>query len=178
MNSFSLHRRDLLRLAGFGSAVMLFAACLPIQPTVQNQENRSMTTETNKDVLRRWWESLSQGKGLDVLAEIYAADYVLHDPNQPEPVQGLAGVRDFITGVTTGFPDGNYKIEQIVAEGDLVVQLVSVTGTHQGEFNGIPATGKAIQIWLMVISRVVNNQIVEEWQLVDSLSLLQQLGVA
>lgn len=178
MQTTLVNRRHLLQLAGFGSAALLLAACVPIQPTVQNQENLAMTTETNKDVLRRWWDSLSQGKGLEVLAEIYAADYVLHDPNQPEPVQGLDGVRAFITSVTTGFPDGKYTIEQLVAEGDLVVQLVSATGAHQGEFNGIPATGKSIAIWLMVISRVVNNKIVEEWQLVDSLSLLQQLGVA
>lgn len=137
-----------------------------------------MTTEANKAVLRRWWSALSAGQGLAVLEDIYAADYVLHDPNQPEPVQGLDGVRAVITGVTTGFPDGNYVIEKLVAEGDLVVQLIRATGTQQGEFNGIPATSKPIAIWLMVISRIVDNKIVEEWQLVDSLSLLQQLGVA
>ena len=137
-----------------------------------------MPIEENKKLLRRWWDELSHGSGLNAINDIYSVDYVLHDPNQPEPVRGLQGVRDFIIGVTTGFPDGRYTIQQLVAEGDLVVQLVAAEGTHKGEFSGVPATGKKINVWLMVISRVAGNKIVEEWQLVDSLSLLKQLGVA
>jgi steroid delta-isomerase-like uncharacterized protein len=169
-----------MRFASFGSATLFLAACMPIQPMTQMKENAtmSMSTETNKEVLRRWWEALNQGTALDIIGEIYGADYVLHDPSQPEPVVGLDGVRGFVSGVTTGFPDGHYTIEQLIAEGDTVVQLISAQGTHKGEFAGIPATGKAIDIWLMVISRLADNKIVEEWQLVDSLSMLQQLGVA
>jgi len=57
------------------------------------------------------------------------------------------------------------------------MQRLTVRGTHQGEFQGIPATGKAVEVWLMVTSRIADNKIVEEWQLVDTLSMLQQLGV-
>lgn len=173
-----LNRRQLLHLAGFGSATFMLAACMPIQPTTQTKENATMSTTANKEVLRRWWEALNQGQALAILEEIYAADYVLHDPTQPEPVAGLDGVRAFVTGVTTGFPDGQYTIEQLIAEGDYVLQRISAKGTHLGEFAGIPATGKPIDIWLMVVSRIANNQIAEEWQLVDSLSMLQQMGVA
>lgn len=136
-----------------------------------------MSTEENKNLLRRWWEALNQRNALEIIDETYASDYVLHDPSLSEPVQGVQGVREFISAVIAGFPDAHYTIEDLIAEGDKVVQRLSVRGTHQGEFQGIPPTGKSAAVWLMVISRVANNKIVEEWQMVDSLGMMQQLGV-
>ena len=92
-------------------------------------------------------------------------------------MQGTQGVRDFIASVLSGFPDARYKIEHLVAEGDTVAQHVSVQGIHQGEFNGIPATGKSVMVQLMVVSRFMNGRIVEEWQLFDALGMLTQMGV-
>jgi steroid delta-isomerase-like uncharacterized protein len=136
-----------------------------------------MSTDTNKALVRRWWEALNKGNALAIIEEIYASDYVLHDPSQPAPVQGLEGVRGFVSAVLTGFPDTNCTIEELVAEDDKVTQRITARGTHKGEFQGIPPTDKPISISLMVISRIANNKIAEEWQLVDSLSMLQQLGV-
>jgi steroid delta-isomerase-like uncharacterized protein len=136
-----------------------------------------MSTEANKDLLRRWWEALSQGNAVNVVDEFYSADYVLHDPTQPEPVHGIEGVRAFMNAIATGFPDIKATVEDLLAEGDKVMQRVTVRGTQQGEFQGIPATGKTVEMWLMVISRIADNKIAEEWQLVDTLSMLQQLGI-
>jgi steroid delta-isomerase-like uncharacterized protein len=136
-----------------------------------------MSTEENKNVVRRWWESLNQGTALDRIDETYASDYILHDPSLPEPVQGVEGVREFITSAVTAFPDARYTIENLVAEDDKIVQHISVRGTHQAEFQGIPATGKQIAVWIMVISRIANGKVVEEWQMFDALSMLKQMGV-
>jgi steroid delta-isomerase-like uncharacterized protein len=136
-----------------------------------------MSTNESKQLLQRWWEGLNQGNALEIIEEIYAPNYVMHDPTLPEPVQGIEGVREFISSVITGFPEARYILEDLIAEGDKVVQRLSIQGVHQGEFQGVPATGKQVTVWLMVISRVVNNKIVEEWQMVDALSLMQQLGV-
>jgi steroid delta-isomerase-like uncharacterized protein len=135
-----------------------------------------MSTEANMNLIRQWWEALNQGNALDVIDEVYAGDYVLHDPTQPESVRGLAGVREFISSVVTGFPDARYTIEDLIATGDKVVQRLTVRGTQQGAFLGIPPTGKQVEVWLMVISRIADNKIAEEWQMVDSLGLMQQLG--
>jgi steroid delta-isomerase-like uncharacterized protein len=135
-----------------------------------------MSAEQNKDLVRGWWDALNQGNAVDVVEEFYAADYVLHDPTQPEPVRGVEGVRAFISGIASGFPDMQCTIEDLLADGDKVVQRLTVRGTQQGEFQGMPPSGKAVEIWLMVISRIANNKIAEEWQLVDSFTLLQQLG--
>ncbi len=136
-----------------------------------------MSTEENKNIVRRWWEALNQGNALDLIEKTYASDYVLHDPSFPEPVRGIQGVREFIAAAAAAFPDARYAIEDLIAEGDKVSQHISVQGTHQGEFQGIPATGKPVAVWIMVISRIANGKVVEEWQLFDALSMLQQMGV-
>ena len=136
-----------------------------------------MSTEENKNLVRRWWEALNQGNALQLIDETYVSDYILHDPSLPEPVHGVQGVREFVASAVAAFPDARYTIENLVAEEDKVVQHVSVRGTHQAEFQGIPATGKQISVWIMVISRIANGRVVEEWQMFDALSMLKQMGV-
>lgn len=136
-----------------------------------------MSTETNKELIRQWWEVVNQGTGVERVDNFYTADYVLHDPSQPEPIRGIEGVRAFVAAIATGFPDITITIDDLLAEGDKVIHRVTARGTHQGAFQGIPATGKSVEIWIMVISRIANNKIAEEWELVDTLRMLQQLGV-
>lgn len=136
-----------------------------------------MSTQENKDLVRRWWEALNQRTAPQIINETYASDYILHDPALAEPVQGVDGVREFVTSVLTAFPDARYSIESLVAEGDKVAQQISVRGTHQAEFQGIPATGQPVAVWVMVISRIANGKIVEEWQMFDALGMLKQMGV-
>ncbi len=136
-----------------------------------------MSTQENKDLVRRWWEALNQRTASQMIDETYASDYILHDPSLAEPVQGLAGVREFVAMVLEAFPDARYTIESLVAEGDTVAQYVLVRGTHKAAFQGIPATGKQVAVWIMVISRIANGRIVEEWQLFDALGMLKQMGV-
>jgi steroid delta-isomerase-like uncharacterized protein len=135
-----------------------------------------MSAEEHKRLIRRWWDGLSQGNAAELIDEVYAPDYVLHDPSLPEPVQGGEGVREFIAAVTAAFPDGQATIEDLIAEGDRVMQRVTFRGTHQGEFLGVPATGRTVSAWVMVISRMAGGKVAEEWQLVDGLGLMQQLG--
>src|SRR5688500_11431749 len=128
-----------------------------------------MTAEAHKTLIRRWWDGLSQGNAIELIDEVYAPEYVLHDPSLPESVRGLEGVREFITSVSAAFPDARATVEDLVAEGDRVVQRVTFRGTQQGEFLGVPATGKQVAVWVMVISRMAGGKIAEEWQLVDGL---------
>lgn len=136
-----------------------------------------MSAEAHKALIRRWWDGLNQGNAAELIDEIYAPAYVLHDPSLPEPVSGLEGIHEFITSINEAFPDLHTTVEDLVAEGDRVVQRVTFRGTHQGEFMGVPATGNAVSVWAVVISRFAGGKVAEEWQLVDSLTLMQQLGV-
>ena len=74
------------------------------------------------------------------------------------------------------FPDIHTKIEHIVAENDLVAVYLNFTGTHKGEFQGIPPTNKKINIRSADLYRIENEKIVEHWDVVDQLNLLQQTG--
>ena len=135
-----------------------------------------MSAEEHKALVRRWWDGLNQGNADELIDEIYAPDYVLHDPSLPQPVTGLHGIHEFIAAITAAFPDAHTTIEDLVAEGDRVVQRITFRGTHQGEFMGVPATGNEVSVWAVVVSRMAGGKIAEEWQLVDGLSLMQQLG--
>ena len=137
-----------------------------------------MSVEANKAVIRRWWEVMNQGTGSEIIDEVYAADYVLHDPTQPEPVVGTQGVYEFVANIYTAFPDLQMTVDDLAADGDRVVQRLTARGTHQGEFLGVPASGNSVEIWLMVISRMAGGKVAEEWQLVDALTLMQQIGAA
>jgi predicted ester cyclase len=75
------------------------------------------------------------------------------------------------------FPDGGVVIEDIIAEGDKVAVRFSFHGAHQGEFMGIPPTGKQVIVSGMDINRIVEGKLIERWAVFDMLSLLQQLGV-
>jgi len=133
-------------------------------------------SEENKAIVRRSYEELWSKGNLDVVDELYAADFVLHDPAQPG-IRGPEGYKQIVITNRTAFPDLNVKVEDQLAEGDKVATRWTTTGTHQGEFAGIPATGKRGGVTGTTIARVVGGKIVEERSNWDTLGLLQQLGV-
>jgi len=79
--------------------------------------------------------------------------------------------------VLVAFPDARYTVEDQLADGDKVFTRWSWTGTHKGELMGIALTGKPVRISGMVIDRIVDGKIVEEWEEWDALGMMQQLGV-
>jgi steroid delta-isomerase-like uncharacterized protein len=147
-----------------------------VSASYMRKEMNAMSTEQNKQHIRNWFEALNQGTALEIIDDTYAADYVLHDPSLPEPVRGVEGIRAFMSAVVAAFPDAHYTVEDLIAEGDKVVQRCSVRGTHGGEFLGLPATGKQVAFPFMIITRFEGGKIAEEWQMLDTLGLLQQLG--
>ena len=133
-------------------------------------------SEQNKALARRSLdEAWSQGN-LDVIDEIFDADYVYHEPYVGE-VQGSEGLKQVITMYRTGYPDLVFTSQDLIAEGDKVVHRWSCVGTHQGELMGIPATGKRTTTAGINIIRYEGGKAVEEWTSWDALGWLQQLGV-
>src|SRR5205823_14624824 len=89
---------------------------------------------------------------------------------------GIEGSKQFIAMYLTAFPDVHFTVEDIIAEGDKVVTRLTVRGTQQGAFMGIPATGKQTTSTGIDINRIVDGKSVEHWLEMDTLGLLQQLG--
>ena len=132
-------------------------------------------SEQNKAVIRRWIKALNAGN-LDVADEIYARDFVMHDPGNPDRLPGPEGTKQGFAAFLAAFPDLHVTIDDIIAEGDKVVWRVSLTGTHNGEFLGIAPTGKQISNKGITIVRMVDGQFAEGWQNGDDLGMLQQIG--
>jgi steroid delta-isomerase-like uncharacterized protein len=94
----------------------------------------------------------------------------------PEQGPGVEGLKDVLRGFRAGFPDIHFAIEEQIAEGDKVLSRFEWTGTHRGEFLGVPATGRPVKVWGMVIDRLVDGRIKETRIIMDTLGLMMQLG--
>ncbi|GAC1423733.1 MAG: ester cyclase [Actinomycetota bacterium] len=133
-----------------------------------------MTAEFSKTLAKRLYEVLHTGD-IGSLSEFAATNYEEHDP-LPGQRAGLAGLEDRVTILRTGLA-ARFTIEDVIAEGDRVVVRWTNSGTHVGEFAGIPATGKSFTISGIDIYRVQDGKLAEHWHVVDQLSMLGQLGL-
>lgn len=141
----------------------------------QNKENSTMTTETNKLVMQRFLTFINTASE-KLAVELVSPNAVFHVPGRSEPVRGPAGYLEIIAMMRGGFPDIQWKLEEMIVEGDKVAARFTMRGTHQGSFFGVPATGKKIEVQAMNIYRFADGKIVEERGQPDLLSLMQQIG--
>ena len=127
-------------------------------------------SEENKAIVRRQEEELFTQGNLDAADEVYAPDYVGHDPSNPEDVRGLQAAKQAASDYRRAFPDLRVSVEDLVAEGDRVVARVTMRGTHQGDFQGLAPTGKEVQVRAIEIFRISNGKIIEHWGHADDLT--------
>ena len=99
-----------------------------------------------------------------------------HNP-VPGQAPGLDGMKEFMGMFFAAFPDLDSTIDLLIAEGDIVAGRMTTTGTHTGEFMGIPATGKRVTFTETHIVRIANGKAVEHWGNSDDMGMMQQLGV-
>src|SRR5262245_19594497 len=130
-----------------------------------------MSTEANKLLVRRWYDEVLNGPDLAVADEIVAADFAING----QPI-GREGIKQAAAWVRSIFPDLHVTIEDVVAEGDRVVTRFSARATHRGELMGVPPTGKTATLAGVHVDRIADGRIVERWETVDLLGLLQGLG--
>ena len=134
-----------------------------------------MTAETNKIVMSRFLEFINTASE-SLAQELISPDAIFHVPGSPDPMRGPAGYLAIIGMMRGGFPDIQWTVEEMVAEGDKVAARFTMRGTHQGTFFGVPPTGKTIAVQAMNIYRLSGGQFVEEHGQPDMLGLLQQIG--
>jgi steroid delta-isomerase-like uncharacterized protein len=136
-----------------------------------------MHEHDNKRVVRRFVEEYQSAGDERSFAELLDPEVV--DRSRPQGIaEGAEGVRQQFDAFRAAFPDFRATIHDQIAEGDKVVTRKVFHGTHHGELMGVPPTGRPVEIEVIDIVRVENGRIVEHWNVVDRLGLLQQLGVA
>ena len=135
-----------------------------------------MTTTAGKSVVRRIFEEGMNTGRTDLYSDLIHPEYINHD--FPAPVRGVEGFTNVDRIFRTAFPDFRVTIEDEVVSGDRVATRGYFTGTHTGEFMGMPATGRAIRCSYSDIWRLEDGKGRENWVQMDMLGLMQQLGGA
>jgi steroid delta-isomerase-like uncharacterized protein len=137
------------------------------QPT--KSKSTALKAKTEQYIRRVWNEH-----DPDALEDLALPEYRRHlGPGQSID---LAAQKERLRGLQRGMPDVRFEVEDLIEEGDRVVFRVNVTGTHQGEMLGVPATGRHVAYTAIDILRFENGKIAEHWGFGDSASLLRQLG--
>lgn len=113
-----------------------------------------------------------------LVGQVYTDDSQRFDPNGPEPLRGPDQVGKYVLETRAAFPDFRIEVVQLITDGDSVVLCWRCTGTHKGDFQGIPPTGKTVIVEGVSVGLVKDGRVSQERVFFDRLNLLQQLGVA
>jgi len=123
---------------------------------------------------RLYDEAFNQGK-VDVIDDLTDPTFV--DNDAANSTRDVAGLKNFVLAFRGAFPDGRFRVEDTLTDGEKVVCRFSVTGTHRGDFMGIPSTGNALKISGIDIIQFAHGKAIEHWGEFDGLGMLRQLGV-
>src|SRR5258707_12058531 len=130
----------------------------------------------NKAIIRRLYEEVWNQRKLGVVDELLSASHALNDPIVSGAQVGPELYKQRVVELTTGFPDLRFTLEDTIAEGEKVVTCWTISGTHQNEYMGIPATGKKISLEGITIHHVKNGKILDWYARWDARVLMRQLG--
>jgi steroid delta-isomerase-like uncharacterized protein len=133
-------------------------------------------SEHNKAIVRRYLQEVFAQGDLDLIPELFAADYVEHDPVSEEEIRGHDGVRRDLSIYQAALSGIEIAVDDEVAEGDRVVTRATLSGTHVEELFGVAPTGTRVTVAGIVIHRLADGKLVEGWWNWDALGLLRQIG--
>lgn len=128
-----------------------------------------------EETMHRLVDEVINNQCLAVIDEIIHLDYVYRTPEQE--LHGRQALMELFAAYHAAFPDLNVKIDDQVFADNKAALLFTLTGTHENDFMGIAATGKQVKLNGMIFSRIEKGQIIEEWELLDQLTMFQQLGI-
>ncbi len=169
----------MIRLISFLAccALVTLAACTQdsADPTPLGTTTQADTEEANKQHVRRFFQEVWSTGDVTLRDSFLAVDYRGHVSGNAEPLD-REGWSAWFTGFREAFPDAEFTVEDMVADGDRVAARLTMRGTHRGALNGIPPTGREVIVTGMSIERVTDGRIVEGWNENDALGMLGQLG--
>ena len=131
----------------------------------------------NKQIVQRFMDECWNQGNLNTVMELVANDCRYHDPVFPSLTSGAENIKNHIQTCRNGFPDLTFTIDDTIAERDEVVVHWTGTGTHKGQFLGMPPTNKKASVTGTSIFRIEGGKIVEEWANWNLMSMMEQLGI-
>ncbi|HEX8868990.1 MAG TPA: ester cyclase [Lentzea sp.] len=137
-----------------------------------------MTIEENKRLVDAFIQELFTKGDLSAVDRYLDPDFVNHDPPFPGAPDGPEGMRVAAAMFRQALPDWHSDVDQLIAEGDVVAEVFTASGTHRGELMGVPGSGRTLSLSGINIFRISGDRIVERWGRLDDLGLLRQLGLA
>jgi pSer/pThr/pTyr-binding forkhead associated (FHA) protein/ketosteroid isomerase-like protein len=140
------------------------------------QEKAKKKAEEHHALFTRWFEELWNKKNYTITQELVDENFTAHGAGGQDIKQGPNGVADLVRTWHQAFPDGHMTMDDIITEGDLSVIRMTFTGTHQGDFYGIPASGAKVTVTSIGIDKVINGKITEGWGELNMLGMMQQMG--
>lgn len=135
-----------------------------------------MSTDTIKDILRRYYEAFNRGD-FPALDHMIDDEFVEHEQLPPRIAPDREGVKQYVRMLREAFPDLHLEIQDLAADKDKVWAHIVMTGTQRGPYMGIPPTGKCVMMRLVDIWRFARNRMVEHWSISDQNLMQQQMGM-
>ncbi len=130
----------------------------------------------NRTIVRQFIEEVLNKGDIEASGKFFHHDMVEQVP-LPGQGPGLDGLKTILRGMRSAFPDMHWNVEEQIAEGEKVMTRFEWTGTHRGPFAGIPATGRPVKVWGMVVDRFEAGKIKDTRIIMDTMGLMMQLGV-
>jgi len=154
--------------------LLVLAVSLSLFACKSEAEKNEKTVQNNIKFYSKVWDvAINEGK-IEVLDTAYAPNIVLH--TDPE-IKGVANAKAYYANYVTGFSNREFIVKEIFAQGNKLTKYWQFKGTHTGDFFGIPATGKKVDVIGCTIATIVNGKITEERDFFDNLEFLKQLGL-
>jgi predicted ester cyclase len=133
-----------------------------------------VSTENNKAILRRLQEGLNEGN-LGVADEVFAPDYVRHDPSGLLRDVGVQEYKQAFAAIRRAFPDAHWTLDELLAVDDRVIGRWTFRGTHSGPLFKVAPTGRSVTYPIIAVYRIENGRIAEDWHVFHALGLWEAL---
>lgn len=151
---------------------------VPAAPCAPLASGGRVALERDPETLvRRYLEELQSGGDLALTGDLFAADYIAHDPSLPPLPPGPGGVALHVLASRTAFPDQRVTVDDLLTDGDRVAVRFTLRGTHLGDLLDCAPTGRRVEVCGVAIYRIAGGRLAEGWVGFDVLGLLEQLGV-
>lgn len=129
----------------------------------------------SEDLIHTFIDEAFNKGNLSILEEVIHPEYQYWSPDSQ--LKGIGQLREFIQAFRNAFPDLNLQIDDVFSSNDRTCTAFTLRGTHKQDFMGIPATKQSVEVQGMVLSRIKDNKILEDREILDNLTFFQQLGV-